>query len=283
VQHFVNHNGELIADTTPLFTADNRAFQYGDGLFETIRFVNGVPLFFEDHFHRLLSGMMLLQMKFEDKPDLDYFKEQIVLLCDKNNHSAAARVRLELYRKPGGYYTPDESLAGFIIQTEALASPVFEIAQKGLKIDIYKEVQRPLDKLSNLKTVNSLPFVLAGLYKKQKGFDDCLLFNSAGTIAESISSNIFMVRQGVLYTPSLNEGCVAGIMRLQVIKIAKQQGKKIIEKSLTVDELLLADEVFLTNAITGIRWVVAFRDKRYFNTTSKWFVEQLNKHAATSP
>ena len=280
MQQFVNHNGEILPNATPLLTADNRSFQYGDGLFETIRFVKGVPLFFEDHFHRLLSGMMLLQMKFDGAFDMNYFAEQIGALCRQNQHEQAARVRLTFYRKAGGYYTPEVNENGFVIQTEALPEATFDVQPKGLKIDIYKETPKQPGRFANLKTANCLVYILAGLYKKQKGLDDCLILNTSGAIVESISSNIFIVRQGVLYTPSLSDGCVAGIMRMQILKIARQNNKKVIEKSISPDELLLADEVFLTNAITGIRWVVAFRNKRYFNTTAKWFVELLNKHAA---
>jgi branched-chain amino acid aminotransferase len=276
VQQFVNHNGEMLPITAPLFTADNRSFQYGDGLFETIRMVKGVPVFFEDHFHRLLSGMMLLQMKFDGVLDMNYFVNQIKAICDLNGHENAARVRLSIYRKAGGFYTPEAHEIGFIIQTEALPESKFEIQQKGLKVDIYKEMPKLPGRFSNLKTANCLPFILAGLYKKQKNLDDCFLLNTFGAVVESVSSNIFIVRQGVLITPLLNDGCVAGVMRMQVLKIARQQNKKVIEKSISPDELLLADEVFLTNAITGIRWVVAFRNKRYFNTTAKWLVEQLN-------
>jgi branched-subunit amino acid aminotransferase/4-amino-4-deoxychorismate lyase len=276
VQQFVNHNGEILPDTTPLFTSDNRSLQYGDGLFETIRLVNGVPLFFEDHFHRLLSGMIMLQMQFEGTLDMNYFVDQIKMLSAQNKNEDAARVRLSVYRKTGGFYTPEAHEIGFVIQTESLAEKRFEVQQKGLKIDIYKETPKLPGRLSNLKTANCLTYILAGLYKKQKSLDDCLLLNTYGAVVESISSNIFIVRQGVLITPPLNDGCVAGIMRMQILKIARQYNKKVIEKSISPDELLLADEVFLTNAISGIRWVVAFRNKRYFNTTAKWFVEQLN-------
>jgi branched-subunit amino acid aminotransferase/4-amino-4-deoxychorismate lyase len=279
LQQFVNHNGEIVDSNTPVFTANNRAFLYGDALFETIRVVKGVPLFFEDHFHRLLSGMMVLQMKFERTLDLNYFKDQIVQLAAVNKHEDAARVRMEFYRKAGGYYTPENNDIGFLIQTEKLEQAEYRLNPKGLKVDVYKDQLKPVGLLSNLKTCNSLLFILAGIYKTQKGLDDSLLLNSRGTLSESLSSNIFIVVNGVLLTPPLQDACVAGVMRNQIFKIAKKRNKKIIEKSISVDDLLAADEIFLTNAISGIRWVVAFRHKRYFNTMAKWLAEELNTFA----
>ncbi len=249
---------------------------YGDALFETIRVMNGTPLFFEDHMNRLLDGMAFLQMKLKPEWDPVFFKTQIQNLLNKNKHTSSARVRFEVYRLPGGYYTPSNPDIGFVLQTEELSSNSFELNTKGVNIDIYKDTSKPLGKLSNLKSSNSLCYVLAGIYKTQKGLDDCLLLNTNGNIAETISSNIFIVRNGELFTPSLNEACVAGVMRTQVLKIAKTHKKKIHEGCLTTDDLLKADEIFLTNAITGITWVVAFRSKRFFNSTAKWFSEQLN-------
>lgn len=276
MQQYINHNGKLEDVHTPLFTADNRGFMYGDALFETIRVINGASLFFEDHMNRLVDGMTYMHMKFSPEWDYPFFESQVKELLIKNNHSDAARVRLEVYRMPGGYYTPSNSDVGFVLQSAALSNTDFALSPKGVTIDVYKDTLKSFGKLSNLKSSNSLCYVLAGIYKNQKSLDDCLLLNTDGHIAETISSNIFAVHNGELFTPALDQACVSGVMRAQVLKIAQANKKKVREGCLTVDDLLKADEVFLTNAINGIRWVVAFRSKRYFNTTAKWFCEQLN-------
>ncbi len=122
-----------------------------------------------------------------------------------------------------------------------------------------------------------LIYTLAAIYRKENGFDDCLLINEKNALVESVSSNLFIVKNKVLFTPPLDDGCVEGIMRKQIIKISRKLNYKVIDnKSLFPDDLIQADEVFLTNAIRGVSWVVAYKEKRFFNTTSKTLIRELN-------
>jgi 4-amino-4-deoxychorismate lyase len=148
--------------------------------------------------------------------------------------------------------------------------------EKGWQIDIFEDHRKTLNKLSSLKSTNSLPYILAGIYKKEKKLDECIILNELGNISEAITSNIFIVYNGVFYTPSLNKGCIGGIMRKVIIDMVKEGGREVQECPLNPNALLRADEVFLTNSINGIRWVNAYRMKRYFNKASKLLVEQLN-------
>jgi branched-chain amino acid aminotransferase len=117
---------------------------------------------------------------------------------------------------------------------------------------------------------------MASLYARSKGLDDCLLQNYKLGIIEATSSNLFIVSNGVLYTPSLEDGCVGGIMRMQVINIALENQIKVYECNLNPQNLLAADEIFLTNAINGIQWVGSYRTKRYFNEMSRRMIGLLN-------
>src|SRR5690606_35372530 len=124
--------------------------------------------------------------------------------------------------------------------------------QAGLRVGLYTEQYKPTYPLSNLKSINCLPFVLAGLFRKQQGFDEVILLNQEGRLCETLSSNIFVCYNNAIYTPALSEGCVDGTMRRAVIEIAKEMGKTIVEAKIQPQILLEADEIFLTNAIKGI-------------------------------
>ncbi|PLX19388.1 MAG: hypothetical protein C0597_05275 [Marinilabiliales bacterium] len=153
----------------------------------------------------------------------------------------------------------------------------YELNQKGLIIDFFREIKKPVNSFANLKTANALLYVMAGLFAKERKLDDCILINENGNLVEGISSNIFIIKGDKIFTPPLKDGPVAGIMRKQILKIANKHGLKINhESSLTEEHLISADEVFLTNVISGIRWVLAYKDRRYFNHIAHQFIDKLN-------
>ena len=119
---------------------------------------------------------------------------------------------------------------------------------------------------------------MASIKAQELGLDELLISNDRGGILESSSANLFVVSNGVLYTPGLEEGCLAGTMRMQIINIALKVGLKVYECNILPQNLLAADEVFLTNAINGITWVSAYRTKRYFNNMSKRLIVELNDY-----
>jgi branched-chain amino acid aminotransferase len=135
--------------------------------------------------------------------------------------------------------------------------------------------------LSQIKTTNNIPHVLTGIYKRENNLDDCIVLNDQDRIVEAISSNIFLYKNNNIYTPSLDEGCMDGVMRKQVLKIAKDLTINVFEGMVNGSMLLQADELFLTNAIKGIEWVVAYREKRYFNKATKGILDELNKLVLT--
>jgi branched-chain amino acid aminotransferase len=137
-------------------------------------------------------------------------------------------------------------------------------------------MKKSLDQFSKFKTINSLLYVQAAIYANQNNFNDSLILNGEGNIIESSSSNVFIASNGVLYTPPLDDGCVGGIMRMNVINLAINNGIKVYEYSLKPQNLLIADEVFLTNAIKGIEWVGGFQNKRYYNSLSRKIIDFLN-------
>ncbi len=275
-KQFICLNGEMLPFGEPSLMHNNRAFCYGDALFETIH-ANGTQLqFFTGHYSRLVKSMQILQMEKGSLPDAGMLESLLIKLLNRNHLYKGVRVRLSVFRNTGGFYAPENNTVSWLAETLPLPADQYVLNDKGLKTALFTEFSKQADTLANLKTSNSLLYILAGLFRKKQGHDECFIVNTEGRLAETISSNIFIMKEGVLYTPSLNEGCVAGIMRRQIIRIAGIQGLECIESQLTEKDLLAADECFLTNAVAGIRWVMAYRDKRYYSKTSRMLISALN-------
>ena len=149
--------------------------------------------------------------------------------------------------------------------------------EKGIRLGIYDEIRKPIFALSNLKTGNALCYIMAGEFSHQNGYDDCLLLNENGNIVEAISSNVFLIKNKVLYTPSSSEGCVLGTMRKAVLQLGDGLVMDVKEKALTLQDLRNADEVFLTNAISGIVWVEECGKTIYQSNTIKKIFKKLKE------
>ncbi|MCW3077525.1 MAG: 4-amino-4-deoxychorismate lyase [Bacteroidetes bacterium] len=269
-------NGHLISIYEPSVAFNNRAFRYGDSLFESIRLCNNKLMFLRDHISRLKLGMTVLRMNVPAEFSHDNIQELIIQLLKHNTHAPNARIRLTVFRNEGGYYTPETNDISFLIESEELTQ-AYTLNQKGLWADLYSDIKKPINKLANIKTGNALLYVMAGLAKQSMKLDECFLINENGTICESISSNIFIVKNGTIYTAPLTEGCVAGIMRKQIMSIATQNKILIFENQITVNTIMNGDEVFLTNSISGIQWVGQFKQQFFTNKTAQFFTDKLNQ------
>lgn len=264
-QQYLCLNGDNLKSDSPILTAQNRAFRYGDALFETIRCIQQQPMFFEDHYKRLLQGMTLLKMDTKGLPPVNVFKKQIAILISKNRLFTDVRVRLTIFRHDGGLYTPFDNSINYLIETTPLASNNYTLNSKGLLISLYQSDVKPINRFAQFKSANSLLFVMAGLFKKENNLDEVLILNEREKIIESMASNLFWIKDGHIYTPLRSSGCVDGIMRKQIMTIIRSNGWPLIEVEGTdMDELYQADEIFITNAIHGIQWVVGLGQKRYF-------------------
>lgn len=268
----VNYNGELIDAADAQFGIENRAFRYGDGLFETIRFQNGKLLFWEDHYYRMMGGMCLLRMDIPIHWNMEYIEEELMSLVEANGATPAMRVRLSVFRNDGGLYTPEDRGGQFIAECVALEEETYQWSDEQMEIDVFYDHRKGVSDISNAKTTNCLIYTLAGIYRKENALDDAILINVDNKLLESVSSNLFLIKDDVLLTPPLSDGCVEGVMRKQIIKLAEEMGKKLEEKSLTSFDMTKADEVFLTNVITGIRPVTNYKKKEYetYQTEALW-------------
>ncbi|TVQ87213.1 MAG: 4-amino-4-deoxychorismate lyase [Bacteroidetes bacterium] len=273
---YVNYNGKLKSASEALIPYDNRSFRYGDGVFETIRCYRGKALWMEYHLKRLEKSTALLKLTLPDDFSVDFLAGMISGLLHANNHLAGARVRLSVFRDAGGFYRPDNNNAGFLIESMPLTHEMYELNKNGLIIGIYNEAFKTANIFSGLKTSNALLYISASMHAQEKQWNDALILNSEGFVAEATSSNIFMVHEGKIYTPSLDQACVDGVMRSVILKKITEANYPVDECSLTTDDLLEADELFITNTIAGVQWIKGFQSKRYYHRLSGNLIEMLN-------
>lgn len=264
-----NFNGKIFSEGISIVGADNRGLRYGDGLFETIKMKKGQLIQDDEHFARLWNGMKVLQFDIPKQFTPDKLQEEIAILVKKNGHENAARVRLNVFRGNGGLYDAKNYFPNYIIQSWALPEGNGEWNSNGLIAGVYEEVKKSCDILSNLKHNNYLPYILAALKAKKEKWNDAILLNTYGRICDTTIANIFLIQDGVIYTPALTEGCVAGVMRKKIIQELIKFQFKLTEKEISKDDLLNADEIFFTNSIYNLRWVQRIGNKEFSNVISR--------------
>lgn len=233
----------------------NRAFQYGDAIFETIKWSRGKALFLDEHYQRLLQSMAMLKMELPDNFSSTYLFDLMKQLVNENNCFESARIRLQLYRATGGYYLPETNSTSFVITASALTDVDYKLNSNPIRLGIYSNGYKTATPLSTLKSANALLYIQASLFAKENGWDDCFLLNDKGHIIETTNANIFIVSDGVIKTPPITDGCLNGIMRKQLLKFFQINNINYQEESITTNEVLNADEIILTNTISGIRIV----------------------------
>lgn len=247
-------NGTFQPDHQPLFSATNRGFRYGDGLFETIRLVENTLPLAPLHWDRLQQSLALMGL---DWPlPSEELSRLILELAGRNGCAEAGRIRVTIYRESGRQ-------ASCLIEAGLLAPSYSGLLPLGFRIDLYPFARKACDAFASLKSANHLPYVLAGQFAEEQGLDECLVLNSAGRIADGSRTNLFLVRKGALYTPALHEGCVNGVMRRYLIETLKKTGLAVHLSEISEEELLDAEEAFLTNALIGLWPVASFREKTY--------------------
>jgi branched-chain amino acid aminotransferase len=252
-------NGRYFPAGEPVLLADNRSFKYGDGVFETILMKEGrIPLA-TLHFARLFRGLRLLKM---EVPFFEYqLVEWIIELCHRNRCMNAGRVRLHVFREGAG--------TGFLAEAQPLQQDYLQWSNEGISLGLYPDARKSMDALSNVKSANYLPYVMAALYAKEEGFDDCLVLNTANRLADSSKANLFIRKRGAWHTPALHQGCVDGVMRRHLIDRCKEEGSPVYQEDVSEDDLFEAEEAFLSNSLYGIRWIRQYKDKTFFNTRSR--------------
>ncbi len=263
MERWISYNGKILSADTPLVGAESRAIRYGDGLFETIRMRKGEMPLISFHMERLFNG--LIQLGFEKGVHLtpSSLQEDILKLAQKNKVLSNARIRVNAIRGNGGLYDPENNKPNIIIEAIPLGEQYDRLNENGLVIGVYPDAIKSTDRFSNLKSNNFLPYTLGAFYAKANHWNDAIILNQFGRICETTLANIFWMEGDAIYTPPLTEGAVAGVMRRYLIEKHIQKDKPIVERNLTIEELENATGIFITNAISVIKWVRQFGDSQF--------------------
>lgn len=256
----VNFNGTLISDSEVQISTKNRAFKYGDAIFETIKVLNGKVVFVEDHYFRLMASMRMLRMKIPMKFTLEFLQDEILKITKELPESSTYRVRLTVFRKDGGLYAPVTNEIDYIIE----GTPLENIEKEVYRMDVFKDFYNYSGLLSTIKTTNRILNTLAAVFAEENDLDNCILLNERKGVVEAINGNIFIVKGNTIKTPALTEGCIKGIIRKKVIEIIEKHPEYTVEETtISPFEIQKADEVFITNAIIGIQPVTNYRKKEF--------------------
>lgn len=271
----INLNGDSSVQENVL--TQNRAFLYGDAVFETVKIVKGKILFLEDHYFRLMASMRILRMEIPMDFTMEFFEDQVLSTASNNGFEQSARARITVYRNDGGYYLPTTNTISYLIHTSPLENQFFVLENKECEVDLYKDFYISKQLISSLKTTNKVIHVTASIYADENGYNNCIMLNDSKNVVEVLQGNLFMLQGNKLITPPISEGCINGIMRKQVLALAQKiEGLEVVEDVISPFDLQKADELFYTNVIKGIQSITKYRKKEYTNEIAKELVEQLN-------
>ena len=272
----ININGVLQSPETQL-SVFNRSFLYGDGVFETLKIVNNKILFFEDHYFRLMASLRIVRMEIPMKFTMEYLESEVLTLVNSLNIENSARVRITVFRNEGGFYAPKDNAVSYVITAQSLENERYSIEEKYYEVDLYKDFMVATQLLSTLKTTNKIIHVTASVFAKENALDNCLLVNTDKNVIEATNGNIFMLTGNTLITPPISEGCLNGVMRKQILELAKKlENIEVIESPISPFELQKADELFITNVISGIQPITKYRKKEFSSDFSKKILVSLN-------
>ncbi len=273
----INFNGN-IQENDSVLTPSNRGYSYGDALFETIKASHGKLLFWEDHYFRLMASMRIMRMDIPMAFTMEFLEAEILKTLENEGlNQASARIKLQVHRATGGLYLPTNKEVTFIISAQKIDQDFYLLSEEPYEVDLFKDFYIAPSLLSTLKTNNKAINVVGSVYAKENDLDNCLLLNTDKSVVEALNGNIFLVKGNTVKTPPLTDGCLKGVMRKQIIQILELMPElEIEEASISPFELQKADELFITNVITGIQPITKYRKKEYKNTVAKSVLQKLN-------
>lgn len=274
----INFNGTIQDSSKKQLSFDNRGFKYGDALFETIRVINAKVIFAEEHYLRLMASMRILRMEIPMQFTLEFFETEILKLVKANVWmSKPVRVRFNVFRKDGGLYTPTTRDVQFYIEASLLASPFYTIDDAAYEVELFKDFYQAPGLLSSLKTNNKALQVVGSIFAEENDLQNCLVLNTDKNVTEALNGNLFLVKNKIIKTPPIADGCLNGIVRKQVLKILKGlEDYTVEETSISPFELQKADALFITNTVVGIQPITKYRKKTYTKEFAQGLIGKLN-------
>jgi len=269
----INFNGELLFEKNVKLSSENRGFKYGDAIFETIKVSHQKVIFWEDHYFRLMASMRMMRMKIPMEFTLEFLEQEILKTVAVQEQSSSYRVRLNVYRKDGGLYTPKTNEIAYLIDVK----PNTYQTKETYSVDVFKDFYSYSGLLSTIKTNNRMVNTLASIYAKENDLDNCVLINEKKGVVEVTNANIFILKGTVVKTPALTEGCIKGVVRGKVIEIISKNNEYTLEEAaISPFEIQKADEVFITNAIIGVQSVTNYKKKSFTTDFSNKISKSLN-------
>lgn len=277
----ININGTILQKHQSTIAVSNRGLNYGDAVFETLRCSAGKIYFWEDHYFRLMASMRILRMEIPMNFTQEYLENQILKTIEANGSIVKPyRVKILVWRQQGGLYSPTTNKIDFSIACSELENPFYTVNQDHYEVALFKDHYITSGLLSSLKTNNKIIHVLGSIYAKENGYDNCLLLNEKKQIIEALNGNLFLVKGETIKTPPIKDGCLKGIMRKQLLSILSEMyDYDIKEVSISPFELQKADELFITNVVSGIQPITKYRKKEYSNTLAMGVLGKLNAKA----
>ena len=271
----VNCNGTIQQEVT-FSLASNRGFLFGDSVFETIKTLNNKVLFLEDHYFRLMASMRICRMEIPMQLTMEYFESQILELL-MHAKTPANRVRFTVFRVGDGFYLPTSNEVAFLVTFQPLENELYLFNEADYEVELFKDAYVTKQLLSSLKTNNKMIQITGSIFANENGYQNCLLLNDEKNVIEALQGNLFMKMGKQLITPPVADGCLNGIMRKQVLSLArKMENIEVLEKSISPFDLQKADELFITNVIQGVQPITKYRKKTYVNELSKEILTKLN-------
>mgnify|MGYP000611813782 CR=1 FL=1 len=269
---YINRNGSLQESGSDMIGMQNRGFTYGDALFDVLKFAAGKVIFLEEHYFRLMSSMRMLRMKIPNHFTLEGYEKELLKTLEANGFSDSARIRVSVFRTGRGFYFPESNQSEYLVETGKLP----ENADSPYEIELFKDYHVSSGLLSTVKTNNRMVNVLGSIFAQENEYQNAILINDRKELVGATDSNLFLVRQNKIITPSLESGCINGIIRKKVMEYVKtKEGRSVEEASVSPFELLKVDEVFLTNSITGIQSVDRYRKKSYQDSVARALIQEL--------
>lgn len=270
----INFNGNLVAQSNENIE-QNRGFLYADAVFETLKILDGKVLFLEDHYFRLMASMRILRMEIPLEFTLEYLESEILKTINALNLNNA-RVRLTVFRNGEGRYQPEQRTVSFVIVAESTGAVYVKTVGK-YEVELFKDFHVSKHLLSTLKTTSCLINITASIFAQENDYENCLLINDEKNVIEAINGNIFVIKDNVISTPPIADGCKNGIIRKKLIEIInKTENLTFEERSISPFELQKADEIFITNIAVGIQSVTQYRKKMFANTIANSLLMKLN-------
>jgi branched-chain amino acid aminotransferase len=272
----INYNGEIQSSDFSL-SNNNRGFLYGDGIFETLKIVNNKILFLEDHYFRLMASMRIVRMQIPASFTLEFIENEILTLVNKLTIQSSARVRFTVFRNDGGFYLPKTRSISYLIQASELENQHYVFSETEYEVDLYKDFFISKQLLSTIKTTNKMINITGSIFADENNLQNCIVLNNEKNVVEALNGNLFMLLNNKLVTPPITEGCLNGILRKQVLELARKEEKlEVVEEIISPFDLQKADELFITNVISGIQSITKYRKKEFKNEFAKTLLNKLN-------